>query len=215
MSKKKAISTVLTTLIILMAAISLAIGVISYGSNLFRTTAQSTSMSVTGVQLWADKEGSGWAWGGAKIRNNGDTLVAVNAITIHGTNIPFENWYVDTSKGRVPANFQNELNYSSRGILYGATSVSGGMSNGTNDGLSTAGCTYDQTHLIIQLSPTTPNLCLFQATSPVPLLPSDEAIIYFKVPQNLLVLMDAGKSQDIQISSQKVAAIEIVIVQSK
>lgn len=219
---RKAISTVLTTLIILVASVVLGTGVVLYGTSLFKTGAQSSSLDVTGVQVWSDKAGSGWAWGAADVRNSGDKLISVDTISVRGTAIPFSNWYVDTSTTRVTTtNFQQALNYSKNGLVYGVNSKSGGMSNGTADGVIVpASCTSStQTTLIMQLNTAsntaTPTLCLSQATGPVTLQPGDKAIVYFKVPQNLLTTVDAGASSSVAVYAGQVGAPQTVTVASK
>jgi hypothetical protein len=223
---RKAISTVLTTLIILVASVVLGTGVVLYGTSLFKTGAQSSSLDVTGVQVWADKAGSGWAWGAADVRNSGDKLISVDTISVRGTAVPFSNWYVDSSTTRVTTtNFQQALNYSKNGLVYGVNSKSGGMNNGTTDGLAIpANCPYVAgasavTTLVMQLNTqtnaATPTLCLTQATGPVTLQPGDKAIVYFKLPQNLLTTVDAGASSSVAVYAGNVGAPQTVTVASK
>ncbi len=218
---RKAISTVLTTLIILVASVVLGTGVVLYGTSLFKTGAQSSSLDVTGVQVWADKAGSGWAWGAADVRNSGDKLISVDTISVRGTAIPFANWYVDTNTTQVTTtNFQQALNYSKHGLINGVNSTNGAMSNGTADGIKLpGGCTNDKTHLIVELSTqtnaATPPLCLAQATGPVTLQPGDKAVVYFKAPQNLLTTVDAGSSSSVAVYAGNVGAPQTVTVASK
>ncbi len=89
---RKAISTVLTTMIILVASVVLGTGVVLYGTSLFQTGAQGESISTTGTQVWVDSTGaSGWAWGAADVRNSGDKLLSVDQIQVRGQAVPVAN----------------------------------------------------------------------------------------------------------------------------
>ncbi|HET6457836.1 MAG TPA: hypothetical protein VFG24_03025, partial [Nitrosopumilaceae archaeon] len=78
---RKAISTVLTTMIILVASVVLATGVVLYGTSLFQTNASSESIVTTGTQVWVDStSNSGWSWGAFDVRNSGDKLLSVDQI---------------------------------------------------------------------------------------------------------------------------------------
>src|SRR5713226_52874 len=121
---RKAISTVLTTMIILVASVVLGTGVVLYGTSLFQTNASSSAISTSGTQVWVDSTNStGWAWGASDIRNSGDKLLSVDQIKIRGQAIPYANWYADTDTGTrvTTANFQSALIYTS-GLLYKANS---------------------------------------------------------------------------------------------
>ncbi len=41
------------------------------------------------------------AWGAAGIRNTGDKVVAVDKITIRGVDIPYGQWYADTTVSNI------------------------------------------------------------------------------------------------------------------
>ena len=111
---RKAISTVLTTLIILVASVVLGTGVVLYGTSLFQTGSQSESIASTGIKVWSDAiYTNGTAWGAADIRNSGDKLLSIDTISLRGTAVPFSSWYVDTNTTQVTTtNFQQSLNYS-------------------------------------------------------------------------------------------------------
>ena len=221
---RKAISTVLTTLIILVASVVLGTGVVLYGTSLFQTNAQGQSITVTGVNVWADKAGSGWSWGAADIKNTGDKLLSVNQIGIRGTQVPFSNWYVDTNAAQVTtANYQATLNYTS--IPAAEQTTNGGMNNGTaenhNIASAPAGCALPPTssQLVLQLvspiSATNPTLCLTQQSGPLSLQPGAEAIVYFKIPQNVLTTVDAGTSGAVAIYAGNVGAPQTVTIASQ
>src|SRR5579863_3371224 len=112
---RKAISAVITTLIILVASVVLGTGVVLYGTSLFQTGAQSSGVTTQGSHVWVNAT-SGisqtYVWGAAEIRNSGDKILSVDQISVRGSQIPFANWYYDNNPTRVTAaNFQSQLNY--------------------------------------------------------------------------------------------------------
>src|SRR5947209_8139734 len=103
--KKKAISTVLTTMIILVASVVLGTGVVIYGTSLFQTGAQSESISTQGVKLWVNATDSkGISWGAAAIRNTGDKLESVDTISVRGIAVPYTYWYYAKSSNLIEIN---------------------------------------------------------------------------------------------------------------
>ena len=227
---RKAISTVLTTLIILVASVVLGTGVVLYGTSLFQTNANSQSISATGTQVWVDTtKSSGWAWGAAAIRNSGDKLLSVDTITMRGTNIPFANWYADADSNRVTTgNFQSAMNYTSMlNSVSGATN-NGAMLNGT--GLSSGAVLVDTSNcvvgassavngitgsLVLQLASGKPVLCMLQQSGPISLQPGAKAIVYFKIPQNILTSVDAGASSAVAIYAGSVGSPVTVTIAAK
>jgi len=64
-SKKRAISTVLTTVIILVSSVVLGSGVVLYGTSLFQGASLTEEIQVAGTKLWVhDTDTTGIAWGG-------------------------------------------------------------------------------------------------------------------------------------------------------
>ena len=110
-AKRKGISTVLTTVIILVASVVLGSGVVLYGTSIFQTVAQQESLEVQGVQLWVNAtDATGDAWGAAGVRNNGDQILSVDTISIKGKTVPFANWYYDADQTRVTiGNYQSQF----------------------------------------------------------------------------------------------------------
>jgi len=213
---RRAISTVLTTMIIVVASVVLATGVILYGTSLFQTNASSESISTTGTQLWLDSKGSsGWAWGAFAVRNNGDKMLSIDQIQIRGQAVPFLNWYADTNATRVTnGNFQSAMNYTS--MITSPNSPNGALNNGTAIGVAIPnGCTNTSGTLIIQLSSTKPTLCMTQRNGPVSLAPGEKAIIYFKVQQYLLTSVDASSSNSVAVYAGKVGSPVSVTAQTK
>src|SRR5438105_4951632 len=140
---RKAISVVMTTLIILVASVVLGTGVVLYGTSLFQTGGQTQAISSQGLKMWVNSTCTGSttggcpantvSWGAAAIRNSGDVLVSVNTIQIRGVIIPFSNWYVDTNSSHTATNFQAQF-------ISTATTNAGTMRDNTARGYTTNTC---------------------------------------------------------------------------
>ena len=101
---KKGISTVLTTLIIVVASVVLGTAVTLFGTSLFQTGAQSQGISATQANIWfrADCDSNGTVndmltVGSIVVRNSGDKLMAIYTIKIRGTIVPNANWYANAT----------------------------------------------------------------------------------------------------------------------
>ena len=209
-AKRKGISTVLTTVIILVASVVLGSGVVLYGTSLFQTVAQQESIEVQGIQIWVNAtDPLGDSWGAAAIRNNGDQVLAVDTISIKGTNVPFANWYVDTDQSRVTTeNFQYTF-------IHEGTAGAGTMMN-DSPVVTTACTTPASTTLEIDLDAagTLPTLCLEQASGPVGLSPGERAIVYFQVPQGKVTTLDAGASTTLKVFAGEAGAPLSTVIQN-
>ena len=214
-AKRKGISTVLTTVIILVASVVLGSGVVLYGTSMFQTVAQQENIEVQGVQIWVNAtDANGDAWGAAGVRNNGDQILSVDTINIKGGDIPFANWYFDKDQTRVSID-----NYQSTFVHEGTLS---GIMRDTVDagGSVTTACDTaefpDGTTLEIDLDDagTLETLCLAQASGPVGLSPGERAIIYFQVPQGKLTTLDAGASTTLNMFAGEAGAPLSTIIQN-
>ncbi len=202
LGKKRAISTVLTTVIILVASVVLAAGVVLYGTSLFQSGTQSESISATGIKVWVHTSATeGLAWGAAGIRNTGDKVVSVDKIQIRGSDIPFTQWYPDTD---VSANlFQLALNHTgwaTAGLLaeYDPNNACGLVLQSDLDG--TGGETV---------------VCADAATGPVSLTPGQSAIIYFKLTNGTITSLDSGVNTSVNIFAGKAGAPQSITVEGK
>jgi hypothetical protein len=214
-AKRKGISTVLTTVIILVASVVLGSGVVLYGTSLFQTVAQEQSIDVEGIQIWVNAtDASGDAWGAAGVRNNGDQVLAVDTIAIKGANIPFANWYVDTDQTRVSVeNFQSTF-------LHEGTNGAGTIMNDSPE-LTSACPASVTTQIQIDLdagisnpNDALPTLCLEQASGPMGLSPGERGIIYFQIPQGKVTTLDAGASTTLKIFAGEAGAPLSTIIQN-
>lgn len=204
LSKKRAISTVLTTVIILVSSVVLGSGVVLYGTTLFQGGTQSESISVSGIKVWVHAtDANGIAWGAAGIRNTGDKVVAIDKIQIRGSDIPFTQWYADTTVSS--SVFQRALNHT-------------GWNIGFNPAQSTSptDCTSGFTGLIAidtdTSGPLTDCIQASQATGPISMAPGDSAILYFQLNNGTLTALDSGASTTVNIFAGKAGAPQSVSV---
>ena len=206
---RKAISAVLTTLIILVASVVLGTGVVLYGTSLFQTGAQSSGVSTQGVHVWVNSASSPtYVWGAAEIRNSGDKILSVDQINVRGSQVPFANWYYDNSARVTAANFQSQLNYT-------GTDTNGVMKNGVY-GTATNTCTNSPAFAINEFaSSSSVTMCFSKATGPISLKPGDKAIVYFQVPVGILSTVDAGAQSSVAIYAGNVGAPQSITVESK
>ncbi|MCH7535468.1 MAG: hypothetical protein IH948_06935 [Bacteroidetes bacterium] len=213
--KRRGLSTVLTTMIILVASVVLATGVAVFGTSLFQTGAQQQSIAVQGTVMWVDPtDDAGLAWGATGVRNNGDKLVSVDKIIVRGTTVPFTNWYVDSSQTRVStANFQSQFQNNgtdTSDIIFDNVDQ-------TPPGTVTTPCTTpDGTTIELDLDWDGPKdtLCLEQASGPTSLQPGQRMIVYFKVPNGIVTPVDSGAATSIGIfAGQAGAPVSIIIAE--
>jgi len=202
-SKKRAISTVLTTVIILVSSVVLGSGVVLYGTSLFQGGTQTVAISVGEIVVWThanDPNGVGIGWGAASIRNTGDKVVAVNQITVRGSDIPFTQWYADTDV--TTAIFQQSLNHT------------GWENSGTNVRLI-ADCAVTTTYIAIDPDGDGVGDCINAdaGTGPVSMSPGQSVIIYFKLNNNTITSLDSGLQTNVGIFAGNAGAPYSVIIE--
>ncbi len=207
-AKRKGISTVLTTVIILVASVVLGSGVVLYGTSIFQTVAQQESLEVQGVQLWVNAtDATGDAWGAAGVRNNGDQILSVDTISIKGKTVPFANWYYDADQTRVTiGNYQSQY-------VHEGTAGAGTLMNSSP---SVDACTNSpDISLDFDGAGTgNPTLCMVAASGPVGLAPGERAIIYFQMANATLTTLDAGASTTLNIFAGEAGAPLSSIIQN-
>jgi len=201
LSKKRAISTVLTTVIILVSSVVLGSGVVLYGTSLFQSGTQQESITASGIKVWVHTEATeGLAWGAAKVRNTGDKVVSIDKISIRGSDIPFTQWYPDTD---VTATlFQQALNHT------GWTGSDGLL---VKDGNGCAG--GDDIDLdLVGANLAADTICATAASGPVSLDTGGSVIIYFKLTNGTLTSLDSGVNTSVNIYAGKAGAPQSVTV---
>jgi len=206
LSKKRAISTVLTTVIILVSSVVLGSGVVLYGTSLFQGGTQTENISISGAKVWVHPtDSTGIAWGAAGVRNTGDKVVAIDKITVRGSDIPFTQWYPDSS---VTASvFQQALNHT------GWVNISNGPAMNKN-----GSCSGEVTYLAIDPDDTgslTDCITADAASGPVSLDPGQSAIIYFKLNNGTVTSLDSGVSTTVSIFAGKAGGPQSVTIVGK
>ena len=202
---RKAISVVLTTMIILVASVVLGTGVVIYGTSLFQTGAQQEEITIQGLKVWVNAtDQTGQSWGAVGVRNSGDKIVSADNIIIRGASIPFTQWFVDKNQTAVDIN-----NFQSQYVMTTMLTASNLLSNSTSTSGSCSGIT--NTGLAIMLDfdanvATKPTLCLIQGNGPAALNPGDRAIIYFRASTGLLTAVDSGSSINVSVFAGKTGA---------
>jgi len=211
--KKRAISTILTTVIILVASVVLGSGVVLYGTSLFQGSTLQESIAVSGVKLWIDptENPDGHAWGAVGVRNTGDKIVAFDKISVRGVDIPFTSWFATTNQTQASVeNTQASFPHSGfDGTAYGAT---GEMANSATlsqatPGLCTNALAADQIIIDVDgLAGGAPSMCLVQQTGPISLSPGDRAVVYFQLINGTLAPIDAGAQTSVNLFAGKTGA---------
>jgi len=196
LSKKRAISTVLTTVIILVSSVVLGSGVVLYGTSLFQGGTQQESISVSGIKLWVHAtDPIGLSWGAAGVRNTGDKVLSVDTIQIRGQDIPFAQWYPDTVV--TAALFSQALNHT--GWQGGGLVQSGACGGGER----------------INIDNGQGDICGPPASGPIALTPGQSAIVYFQLNNGTLTSLDAGINTSVNIFAGKAGAPQSVTVSGK
>lgn len=206
LSKSRALSTVLTTVIILVASVVLGSGVVLYGASLFQGGTQQEAISVSGVKVWVHgSDSTGLAWGAAGIRNVGDKVVSIDKIQIRGSDVPFTQWYADTTVSNTL--FQQSLNFTGW-----AAAPAPSMTK-------TGSCAIDTTNYVcVDFDSGGSNIDMIQAnagTGPLSLAPGASAIVYFKLNNGTLTSLDSGANTGVNIFAGKTGAPQSVTVEGK
>jgi len=189
LSKKRAISTVLTTVIILVSSVVLGSGVVLYGTSLFQGASQTEEITIAGTKLWVHaSDEAGVAWGATSVRNSGDKVVSVDKITVRGVEIPSSQWYVDTSL--LPAEYSSALNFT--GWANSPPSTDGGPAL-----IRHGACVTDNSYFCSETGSTV--ISANASSGSVGLNTGDTAIIYFKVNNGTLTSLDAGATTTVGI----------------
>ena len=191
----------LTTVIILVSSVVLGSGVVAYGTSLFQGGTQSEAITVSGVKMWVHgTDSNGLAWGAAKIRNTGDKVLSVDTISVRGTDVPFNQWYADTSVNSTT--FQLALNHT------GWSNVAGGINDDTT-------CTGGPFSIEIGLNSEKTNdssICANSVTGPIGLTPGSSVVAYFHLTNGTLTSLDSGSSITVNIFAGSAGAPQSVTV---
>jgi hypothetical protein len=151
--------------------------------------------SVQQVKIWENATvPNGYAWGAAGILNNSTAAIKVTSIIVNGKWVPHQNWYVDIN--------QTELNPVFK-WSYIVTSMNGTGFLKESAALSPNACFPSPATVRIDFDGAGPKyaLCLKQASTSVQLAPNHEMIVYFKVPDGVILPSNIGSHIKVRITT--------------
>ncbi len=209
--KHRALSGVLVTIIIMVASIVLASGVVLYGTTLFQGGAQQESITVSGIKLWVHgTDSKGLAWGAFSVRNTGDKVLSVDRIAVRGTDVPFKQWYPDTTV--TTDIIQQPMNFT------GWSGINGFLKNDT---LAATWCDANDAStmaLEIQTGAATVSdgyFCASAGAGPIGLDPGQAALIYFTLNNGTVTSVDGGAQTSVSVFAGKTGAPQSIAIGSK
>ena len=211
LTKKRAISTILTTVIILVASVVLGSGVVLYGTSLFQGSTLTESIAVSGTKVWVDPTDAnniGHSWGAAGIRNNGDKIVSVDKISVRGVDVPFTSWYATLVQ--TEATVENvQASFSHSGVAN--YELLGEMGDSANPTTATPGACVgagaaDQLVIDVDGAGAAVSMCLEKLNGPISLGPGDRTVVFFHIVNNTLNPIDAGANTAVNIFAGKAGA---------
>ena len=200
LSRKRAISTILTTVIILVASVVLGSGVVLYGTSLFQGSTLTEQLTVSGAKLWVEPaDSNGHAWGAAGLRNSGDKAIQVDKITVRGVDVPFTDWFATI--------VQSEATVANINAAFNHTGYVGTGEMADASGVSAVGaCTGLNAPNQIVMNVGDQDMCLERLAGPIGLDPGDRAVVYYKVINGTLNSIDAGANTSVNIFAGKTGA---------
>jgi len=136
LKNKKALSTVVTTLIILVVSVLLATVVTFYAINVTTTRVQEESLFLTKQHVWYNTSGS-WAEGAIVVINTGGKDVVIDKLTVRGQESPWSNiYYWRTNTDTISADL-NVTSIELTGTTYNMSATfdygDGGFTQATDD----------------------------------------------------------------------------------
>ncbi len=200
-------STAIVVIMSLVGSVILASGVVLYGTTLFQGGAQQEAITVSGIKLWVHGTAAdGLTWGAFAVRNTGDKVLSVDRIAVRGTDVPFSQWYPDTSV--TTGIIQQPMNFT------GWSGTAGFLNNDTGTTCSPA--TKMQMVLQKNTSPAVDGwFCANAGSGPLGLDPGDAAIIYFKLNNGTVTSVDGGATTSVSVFAGKTGAPQSIAIGSK
>ena len=188
--RRLGISTVITTIIILVASVVLAASIVLYSGSLIQSQTAIEGITISGVKLFVHDNADstapdGLAWGAFGVRNSGDKVVSLDKISIRGNDVGFSNWY--SNKTVTDGTFDSV--YTFPGWL------------GTTGSLvqETASVTCEGAGSTVQVAVDPVGFCAGAQSGSLSLDIGERAVIYFKMGNGTLTPTDAGATTTISI----------------
>jgi len=192
--RRLGISTVITTIIILVASVVLAAGVVLYATSLFQTGTLTESISITGVKIYVHAtDDAGLAWGAFGVRNSGDKILSLDTISVRGDSIGFSSWF--SNKTIETTTFDSV--YKFPGWVLNPTDPNGTMIKET----VTCGSATVQINI-----GTGEGFCANAQEGPLSLGLGEKAVIYFQLSNGTLTELDSGVTTNVNIFAGKAGA---------
>jgi hypothetical protein len=197
---KKGISTVLTTIIIVVASIVLGTAVTVFGTGLFQTGAKADSMSISNTHMWVNTgSATPQVEGVMAVRNSGDELFAIEGIKVRNVIVPFTNWAVSPTS-ITAAQAAADFMYLNSATTPNAFPPAPGPTNYDLDGSGT----------VIPAA----GIALTAQTDSVSLYPGQTVIVYFTVPGTIVSAADIGGTTSLTVSAGQLTAVQSIPVGS-
>jgi len=192
--RRLGISTVITTIIILVASVVLGSGVVLYSTSLFQSGTLTETISITGVKVYVHStDSAGLAWGAFGVRNSGDKILSLDKISIRGNDVGFSSWY--SNKTVSQATFDS---------VYKFPGWDKSPSNGTMTKETVTCGTVAGTKIMIALGGE--GFCANPQTGPLSLGLGEKAVVYFQLGNGTLTTLDSGANTNISIFAGKAGA---------
>ena len=202
--RRLGISTVITTIIILVASVVLGSGVVLYSTSLFQSGTLTEGISITGVKVWVHAtDTNGLAWGAFGVRNSGDKILSLDKISIRGNDVGFSSWYSNktVTQGTFDSIYTHPGWSDTAGLLNTETAAAcdGGNSPTIEIDLENGGQGF----------------CANAQTGPLSLGLGEKAVVYFKLGNGTLTTLDSGANTNISIFAGKAGAPLAVTVKAQ
>ena len=188
--KRKGISTVLTTVIIVVASIVLATALTLFSTSLFQSGTLLQGMQVSNQNLWV-RTSDGISSGAFVVRNTGDKVLGIDNILVRGQTTPFADWwYNNTSTVVTPTKAAKQLAFQPLPTF--------------TAGKCASPC--------INFVDAAEDIAGTQAVGPVTLETGQIMIMFFKTPTGKLTAADLGSTASLGIYAGTAGSVQTVQV---
>ena len=206
-SKRRALAAEMVMLTVIIGSVVLASGVVLYATSLFQVGAQQEAISVTGINIWVHgNDANGLAWGAFTVRNSGEKVLSVHGIVVRGMDVPFAQWYPDTTV--------------TTDLIQQPTSFTGWSGNAglLNNDTAAACSPSTMMQLVLQPSASLASdgwFCANAAAGPIVLDPNQATIIYFRLNNGTVSGIDGGTAANVSVIAGKTIAKQSTNISSK
>ena len=197
---KRAISLHRSTLIIVISSIFMATGIELFVASFVEQETLTGAITVYEIKLWVhDSAPEGLGWGAISLKNTGDVETVIDAITIRGSEIPYSNWYVDSTISEIVLQRLNHTGWSG---------YNGMIVNYDPDSLCS-----DTFKIDLDGAGGEPPLCTSASLGPASITSGKNVVIYFKMINGTFTVLDSGTNVVVDISAGKIHIVTSIIIQ--